>query len=290
MRFGLPLALLLASAGIATGGLADETKLLRIVSHNLCTDQLLLDLAQPEQIAGLSPYAAQAQRSYFADKAHLFPILSGTAEDIVVLHPDLVVTGRFSKRETRAFLKARNVPMEEFDTALSIAETRRQITRFGEITGNTAKAAERLGEIDAALAELRAAAAATRLTILPLSRRAWVSGRESLVSDLLKEAGLTNAAADLGFRFGGFAHLETIVKLRPDAVLLTRDGIEPEDQGEALLLHPALRHLFPPERRLVIPESLTVCGGPMLAEAMRALARQIRHLKPRVSRVGAPGG
>jgi len=290
MRFGLPLALLLASAGLATGGLAGETKPLRIVSHNLCTDQLLLDLAQPGQIAGLSPYAAQAQRSYFADKARPFPILSGTAEDIVVLRPDLVVTGRFSKRETRAFLRARNVPMEEFDTALSIAETRRQITRFGEITGNTAKAADRLAELDAALAELRAAASATRLTILPLSRRAWVSGRESLVSDLLIQAGLTNAAAELGFRFGGFAHLETIVKLRPDAVLLTRDRIEPEDQGEALLLHPALRHLFPPERRLVIPESLTVCGGPMLAEAMRTLARQIRHLKPRISRVGAPGG
>lgn len=290
MRFGLPLALLLASACLATGGLADETKPLRIVSHNLCTDQLLLDLAQPGQIAGLSPYAAQAQRSYFADKARPFPILSGTAEDIVVLRPDLVVTGRFSKRETRAFLRARNVPMEEFDTALSIAETRRQITRFGEITGNTAKAADRLAELDAALAELRAAASATRLTILPLSRRAWVSGRESLVSDLLIQAGLTNAAAELGFRFGGFAHLETIVKLRPDAVLLTRDRIEPEDQGEALLLHPALRHLFPPERRLVIPESLTVCGGPMLAEAMRTLARQIRHLKPRISRVGAPGG
>lgn len=256
----------------------------RIVSHNLCTDQLLLDLAQPGQIAGLSPYAAQVQRSYFAKKARNYPILSGSAEDIVVLRPDLVVTGRFSKRETRAFLRARNMPTEEFDTVLSIESARQQIMRFGVLTGNTAKAAERLAEIDAALSELRAAASTTRLSILPLSRRAWVPGRESLISDLLSQAGLTNAAAALGFRFGGFANIEAIVRSRPDAVLLSQDRTSAEDQGEAMLLHPALQHLFPPERRLVIPESLTVCGGPMIADAMRTLARQIRHLKAREAR------
>ncbi|HRE19861.1 MAG TPA: ABC transporter substrate-binding protein [Rhabdaerophilum sp.] len=256
----------------------------RIISHNMCTDQLLLDLALPGQIVGLSPYAGNAQRSYFAEKARHFPILSGTAEDIVALRPDLVVTGRFSKRETRAFLRARNMPMEEFDTVLSIEDARTQIARFGMITGNTAKASQRLAEIDAALEELRAAATATRLAILPLSRRAWVSGRESLVSDLLTQAGLTNAAASLGFRFGGFTNLEAIVSLKPDAVLLSRNQTSAEDQGEAMLLHPALQHLFPPERRLIIPESLTVCGGPMLADAMRTFARQIRNLKPRDAR------
>lgn len=281
MRMRLTLTIIAAVFGTAMTAHSQTAPPRRIASHNLCTDQLLLDLALPGQIAGLSPYAAQAQRSYFAEEARQFPILSGTAEDIVALQPDLVVTGRFSKREARAFLKARAMPMEEFDTVLSIDDVRRQITRFGTITGNTSKAVDRLAEIDAALAELRAAAATTRLTILPLSRRAWVSGRESLISDLLTQAGLANAATSLGFRFGGFANLEAIVKMRPDAVLLSRNQVSAEDQGEAMLLHPALQHLFPPERRLVIPENLTVCGGPMLAEAMRTLARQIRDLKPR---------
>jgi iron complex transport system substrate-binding protein len=48
-----------------------------------------------------------------------------------------------------------------------------------------------------------------------------------------------------------------------------------------MLLHPALQAMFPPERRLVVPERLTVCGGPMLGEAMRSLARQVSRLKPR---------
>ena len=51
-----------------------------------------------------------------------------------------------------------------------------------------------------------------------------------------------------------------------------------EDQGRALLLHPALQTLYPPARRIVIPERLTVCGGPMLVEALDRLAAEIARV------------
>jgi iron complex transport system substrate-binding protein len=199
----------------------------------------------------------------------------------MMLRPDLVVSGTFTKRATREFIRARGVNLEEFAPIRTLAETKRQITRFGEITGATVKAAERNAEIDAALAELRTTAAAQKLRVLPLARRAWVSGSNSLISELLTQAGLVNAAAELGIRTGGRTTLEQIVMLKPDAILISRDDGEAEDQGRALLLHPAIQSLFPPERRIVIPERLTICGGPMLADAMRALAGQISRLKPR---------
>lgn len=253
----------------------------RVISLNMCTDQLLLDLAAPEQIAGLSPFAADAARSFMAARAGSLPILSGSAEEVMILKPDLVVAGTFTKRATREFIRARGVNLEEFAPVRTLAETRRQITRFGEITGARRKAAARNAELDAALVELRAAASAQKLRVLPLARRAWVSGSNSLMSELLSQAGLVNAAGELGIRTGARATLEQIVLLKPDAILISRDDGEAEDQGRALLLHPAIQSLFPPERRIVIPERLTVCGGPMLAEAMRVLAGQISRLKPR---------
>lgn len=256
----------------------------RIISLNMCTDQVLLDLAAPEQIAGLSPFAADAARSFMASRAKSLPILSGSAEEIMVLKPDLVVTGTFTKRATREFIRARGINLEEFAPVRSVAETKRQITRFGEITGAGARASARNAEIDAALAELRAAASARKLTVLPLSRRAWVSGAHSLMSELLAQVGLVNAAAELGIRTGGRIALEQIVMLKPDAILIARDDNVAEDQGRALLLHPALQSLFPPERRIVIPERLTICGGPMLVEAIRSLAGQIARLAPRQPR------
>lgn len=252
-----------------------------VVSLNMCTDQLLLDLAPTGQILGLSPFARDAARSWAAPRVGTIPILSGTAEEIMVMKPDLVVSSRFTRRVTREFIHARGIPLEEFDVVETLADAKTQIARFGEITGASLRANERIAEIDAATAQLRAAAASSRVRVLPLSRRGWVSGRDSLISDLFRQGGLGNVAEELGLNAGGFASLEAIVMLRPDAILIARDEINPEDQGSAMLLHPSIQSLFPPERRIVIPERLTVCGGPMLADAIRLLARQISHLKPR---------
>lgn len=253
----------------------------RVVSLNMCTDQLLLDLAPAGQIIGLSPFAKDSTRSWFAQKVEAIPILSGSAEEILVLKPDLVVAGRFTRRATREFIRARGIPLEEFDPVRTIAETKQQIIRFGAITGATGRANERINEINQAVAALSAVASEKRMTVLPLSRRGWVAGTQSLMSDILAQAGLSNAATELGFRVGGIVSLEAIVKLRPDALLITRDDGSAEDQGRAMLLHPALQELFPPERRIIIPEKLTVCGGPMVAQALRTLAEQIVRLKPR---------
>ena len=72
--------------------------------------------------------------------------------------------------------------------------------------------------------------------------------------------------------------LEKIIAQRPDALLLTREPTDAEDQGTALLAHPALEKLYPPERRIYLPERLTVCGGPMLAEAIDRLAAEAKRL------------
>lgn len=289
-RFGAALPVLFAgflAAGLVTGlmagrpALAQDAATRRIVSLNMCTDQLLLDLAPRAAIAGLSPFAADDARSYLAERARGLPLLSGTAEEVMVIRPDLVVSGTFTKRATREFIRAQGVPMEEFAPARTLAETRAQIRRFGDITGAREAAAQRISALDAALDDLRKAANARSLRVLPLARRGWVSGADSLMGELLAEAGLVNAAGELGLQAGGFVSLEQVVALRPDAILLTRDDDQAEDQGRAMLLHPAIAALFPPERRLIIPERLTVCGGPMLGEAMRRLAAALGRLTPR---------
>jgi iron complex transport system substrate-binding protein len=267
------LALLFAL--IATGAQAAPQ---RIVSLNMCTDQLLIDLAEPGRIAGLSPFARDPARAFEAERAARLPILSGTAEEVMVIAPDLVVSSRYMKRETRQFIAARGLRLVEFADPRTLAEARAQIAEMGTWLDAPEGTAQSLAAFDRALAELRAAARETRLRILPLARRGWVAGSETLLADLLREAGLANAAGELGFRAGGFASLEAVIALKPDALLLTRAEIRAEDQGQAMLLHPAIARMFPPEKRITIPERLTVCGGPMLAEAMRRLAREIRRL------------
>jgi iron complex transport system substrate-binding protein len=257
---------------------AAPANLPRIASINLCTDQLLINLADPQQILGLSPYSRDPARSWAAARAASFPRLSGTAEDVLVLKPDAVVAGRFTKLATRELLRDKGLRVVEFDAARSLDDTKKQIRLMGEVTRHPDRASAEIDRLDAAIAHVRQLAARKPYRVLAISRRGWVTGGDSLTSSLLANAGLSNAAKDLGFKSGGFASLEAIINLKPDLILVSDDSDLAEDEGSAFLLHPALERFYPASKRIVIPERLTVCGGPMLAEAMDRLASELERV------------
>jgi iron complex transport system substrate-binding protein len=250
----------------------------RIASINLCTDQLLATLADPSQILGLSPYSRDRARSWDPAIAAQFPKLSGEAEDVLILKPDVVVAGRFTKRATRELLKEKGLRVVEFDAARSLDDVKKQIRQMGDLVQHPERATAEIKRLDAAMAHAREVVSRKPYRVLALSRRGWVSGGDSLTSSLLATAGLSNAAADLGYKLGGFASLEAIVSLKPDFLLVSDAGDFAEDEGRAFMLHPALERLYPASKRLVIPEKLTVCGGPRLAEALDRLASELERV------------
>jgi iron complex transport system substrate-binding protein len=249
----------------------------RIVSMNVCTDQLLLPLADPEQILGLSRFSRDAWQSFAADDARRYRILSGSAEDILVLKPDIVVAGLFDKRSTRELLKDKGVHLAEFAVPRKLDEVKAQIREMGDVVGHPDRASAEIARLDDAIARAHQAVAVKRYRVLPLSRRGWVTGSDSLISSLLAETGLFNAASDLGITFGGYVSLEAIVNLKPDLIVVSEAGDRAEDDGHAFLLHPALERFYPPSRRIIIPERLTVCGGVMLADALDVLVKELKR-------------
>jgi len=276
LRSALVAIAIVTSVGMQ--GASYATELPRIASINLCTDQLLVTLADPAQILGLSPYSRDRARSWDAAKAAQFPKLSGEAEDVLVLRPDVVVAGRFTKRATRELLKEKGLRVVEFDAARSLDDVKKQIRQMGDLVQHPDRAAAEIQRLDTAIAHAREVVSRKPYRVLALSRRGWVSGGDSLTNSLLATAGLSNAAADLGFKLGGFASLEAIVSLRPDFLLVSDAGDFAEDEGRAFLLHPALERLYPVSKRLVIPEKLTVCGGPRLSEALDRLASELERV------------
>ena len=271
------LAASIALAPLATCAVlpASAAPLPRIVSMNVCTDQVLLTLADPEQILGLSRYARDA---WVSGDVRRYPTLSGGAEDVLMLRPDVVVASLFDKRATRELLKANGLRLAELAVPRTLAEVKDQIRELGDIAGHPDRAAQQVARLDAALARARQAVAEKHYRVLPLSRRGWVAGSDSFVGSLLAETGLFNIAGDLGFGFGGFAPLEAIVSLKPDLLLVSQAGDFARDDGQAFLLHPALERFYPPEKRIVIPERLTECGGVMLAEALDVLVAELRRM------------
>jgi iron complex transport system substrate-binding protein len=270
-------ALVTLGGGLVVPALA--AALPRIASMNVCTDQLLIPLADPEQILGLSRYSRDRFESWAADDAHRYRILSGGAEDIMVLRPDVVVASLFDKRSTRELLKQKGLRLAEFAVPRNLEEVKAQIREMGEIVQHPDRAAAEIARLDAAIARARRVVVDKHYSVLPLSRRGWVAGSDSLVSSLLTETGLNNAAGDLGVGTGGFASLEAVVNAKPDFLLVSDAGDHAEDDGHAFLLHPALERFYPPAKRIVIPDRLTVCGGVMLAEALDVLVAELKRVE-----------
>ena len=274
----------LASLGAAialaiSGGASSAANLPRVVSMNVCSDQLLLTLADPEQILGLSRFSRDGWQSWAAEEARRYPSLSGGAEDVLVLKPDIVLASLFDKRATRELLKAQGLRLAEFSVPRNLDEVKAQIREMGEIVQHADRAEAEIARLDAAMARAREVVVEKHYSVLPLSRRGWVSGGDSLVSSLLTETGLFNAASTLGLRTGGLASLEEIVKAKPDFLLVSEAGDRAEDDGSAFLLHPALERFYPPSKRIVIPERLTVCGGVMLADALDVLMKELKRVQ-----------
>jgi iron complex transport system substrate-binding protein len=256
----------------------------RVVSINLCADELLLALADPAQIADLSIYATDPGLSFFAEEAKRFRHDASAAETVVDVAPDLVLAGRFGKRETRTTLVALGYRVVELEPARSTADSIAEIRKVAAILGHPARGEALVNRINEARNQATAvidAGPGKRRSVVLYLRRGYVTGSHTLTDELLAIVGLDNAGSRLAGTTGGLVPLEKLIAAPPDYLLVSSLQPAAEDQGSALLAHPALAALFPPEKRIALPDRLTVCGGPSLPAALDRLASEVRRVGQR---------
>jgi iron complex transport system substrate-binding protein len=247
----------------------------RIVSLNLCADQLLLRLADRDQIASLSPFAHDARQSFLVEEARALPTNGGSGEQILMQSVDLVIAGRFDSKPKLQLLADKGVPTLLLDAWRDLDHGRAQIRMLAERLGHPERGEALIAEIDAALARAKRVAPAER-TVLVMFRRGFVLGGDNFMNALLRHVGLRPMQGDLGRPQGGMVRLETLVATPPDYAMIGREGLAAVDNGTAFLVHPALLDVLPPERRITLDNKLTTCGGPSTPAAIDALAAEVR--------------
>jgi iron complex transport system substrate-binding protein len=257
---GLVLSACLVAAGISLAEAAPR----RVVSLNLCADQLVLALADRSQIAALSSLARDPTVSAAAVAARDLPQTGGTAEEALALRPDLVLLGPLDRLGTGRILAARGLRVERLPLPRSLAEAAALVRHTAALLGH----AER-GDALARALDLPTARDGRTVTALPYERRGYAAGPHSILGELAARAGFAHAAPTTGL--GGFVSLETVVARRPDVLILGEGAPGAADQGAALLAHPALARLYPPQKRVVVPDALTLCPGPGFVAAFRLM-------------------
>ena len=247
----------------------------RIVSIGLCPDQLLLLLAERQQIASLSTWAADANMSYMVDSIGDIPLNNASVEEVVAFEPDLVLASRFAAWDSARFLRQLGYRVHEIAPTHSIADIYALLREVGSLTGNAVRAEALIAEMRTELAAIeRRYAARPQKSVIVYAPNGFTVGANTLEDDLFRHAGYRNLAAELGVEGYQPIALETLLAADPDVLQVDRDLSRPDSLATAYVCHPVLERFGAEREDLDIPVRLRICGGPMITEAVEAMAER----------------
>lgn len=254
-----------------------------IASLNLCTDQLLLALADRQQIAALTPYASDASMSAAADLAKSYGSYGRSNEELLTLNIDMLVGMPATGSPQAQLLNAAGegkppVALLDMPWSNSYADIQSNLRLLGDAIGKRAKADALIRAMDGQLESIKVNGRGRVAAYY--QRRGFMTGTGTLVDDMMRRLGLVNLAEKLGKPALEQLSLEEMVMAQPDFLIYESASDLVDDQGSEMLHHPALRAI----PRLTISEALTVCGGPEYPNAIRILSAQIAEFDERASR------
>lgn len=151
----------------------------RVISLNPCLDVILVNVANHEQIAALSHYARDKDTSTIADIAATLPITQKSAEEVMALEPDLVLTSRHSDLATRNALGRLKIRTELFTEPQNVPESLEGIRRVAALVAET-RGEEVIARIEAALIAATPPVGAKPCPALIFQSNGFTSGRGTL--------------------------------------------------------------------------------------------------------------
>jgi iron complex transport system substrate-binding protein len=208
----------------------------RIVSLELASDELLLELVEPDRIAGLTHYIDDpgTSPSHALAPRSSARLTEEEPEALLALAPDLVLTTGYARAEPILLLETARVPVLCTGALASLDDVTRAITMIGNAVGEPARA-------DALVASMRArmAAVKARAYTSPLRVLVWEGGytyaRGTMPDDLVTRAGGINVASDAGLRGPVAVTEEAAVTLRPDVIVVPSAGSAPRMREVSLV-------------------------------------------------------
>ena len=249
----------------------------RVVSMNLCTDQLALMLAAPGQLVSVSSLAQDPMVSSMAAEAAGLPANHGLAEEIFLMKPDLVLAGTFTRPQTVDLLRRLGVRVELFAPETSLADIRANILAMGAALGREPQAEALARQFEADLAAVTEAVDRRPRAALYYAN-GYTTGEQSLAGDILTAAGFRNIAAELGLPAGGVLALERLILAQPEAIISGR-RYPGRSRSEEILDHPALAALRESAAAARIEDADWICGTPRVLRAIAGMVRLRRSIE-----------
>ncbi len=269
-RSGIVVTWLAGTLAIAPAPAVADVAPQRIVSLNLCTDQIVVDLVPRGRIRAVSHLAADPLVSAVAEKAKGIPWTRGNAEEVLSFQPDLVIAGEYTTPATVALLERLGLKILKVPGA-SDFEGVRTVTRLvADAVGEREQGERMLSDFDRRIGATSADESA-RPTAVVYQVNNLASGPGSIADNVLRAAGFSNLTARLDLGPGGQLPLEALVANPPDLIVLSGPIDEYRTVVADNLRHPALTELMRTRKTATLPWRLWLCATPHLADAVERL-------------------
>ena len=172
----------------------------RVVSQSVGTDELLLALADPNQIAALSHISHDVEFSPVAEAAKRFPAIKDSdAESVLRFRPDLVLAASYTRPETLALLRRAGVRLVVLDRFETLEDVYASLRYLGRELGQEGRAEAVISQSRARVNTLAEKLRGVRpVRVLSAGLYPFTSGAGTTFQDLCDHAGALNVAAEAG--------------------------------------------------------------------------------------------
>lgn len=233
----------------------------RVASLNLCTDELLLTLGDPAQIASVTHLAQQPAETGLWREARRYRRNDGSLVSVAGLRPDLVLTMGGGARDRGRIAQRLGIRILDLPYPQSLEDIEQSVRSVATALGRPAAG----GAVLARMNRLKRSRPARATDTIWLGGGGRTVAAGSLAAQWMALAGFRQRAMA-----GDRVSLEQLL-LRPPAVILRSDYRQGQYSGEQRWLSHPLARRVRGARTIATDGRAWTCMGPALADEIERL-------------------
>ena len=250
----------------------------RIASLNLCTDELLLSLADPDQIISLTWLAREESLSPFFEPARRYHKNNGRASDVIPLNPDLVFLSEFSSANTLGILETvgiKAVVVPEPRTTIQLLEN---IRAMSSAIDQVKKGEELISLFSSRLKSITENKSAQKISALLLSPGIASFGSSAAKIEILKMLNIRVLNQEKPSLANRYLSVEELTRSSPDFVIIDKYSSDYPSVSEEILKHPLIQSSL---KTIEVEAKDWLCSTHNLLDTIEHIKTKIGHTKNR---------
>ena len=237
-----------------------------VASINLCTDRLVLALADVEQIVSLSYVAADSNSMIHTAPANI-DLNHGTLEELLVLEVDYILASEFDNPKLLKRLTDYGKQVMTVNAERTLDQARQNIRLVSGILKQSERGESLIDKLNR-IEQLDKIAGNPRTLLLGANN--YISGKNTLASNVIETMGYTNIAHEVNISNYGRISMEQVIELNPEVIIMSKYSGD-YSRAQWILQHPVLHSLSNKTTVINVPTREWICGDQALLDAAKRL-------------------